>query len=343
MLYRAIRPFLFALDPEQAHWLSLTSLDQLHALGLSCVLASRVPSLPVRVMGLEFPNPVGLAAGLDKSAEHINALGSLGFGFIEIGTITPRPQPGNPKPRMFRLPQAEAIINRMGFNNVGVKAAVHNIRNSGFRGILGVNIGKNFDTPIERAVDDYVACLQAVYPVASFVTANISSPNTKDLRTLQRGAELEALLGTLMAERDTLAARHGKTVPLVVKIAPDLEPEGIEVIADRIKAHRVDAVIATNTTSSREGVSNLAHGQEAGGLSGAPLRTKATGLIIRLRRALGDSVPIIGVGGIFSAEDAREKLDAGANLVQIYTGLLYRGPAVVGDIVRGLARTWKRR
>lgn len=343
MLYRALRPFLFVLDPEQAHWLSLASLDRLHQLGLSCVVTSRAPSLPVRAMGLEFPNPLGLAAGLDKNGEHIASLGSLGFGFLEVGTVTPRPQPGNPKPRLFRLPQAEAIINRMGFNNVGLDRVVRNVRNAGFRGVIGVNIGKNFDTPMERAVDDYVVCLQKAYPVASFVTANISSPNTRNLRTLQQAGELEALLGTLMHERDALAKTHGRMVPLVVKIAPDLDEAGIEVIADRVKAYRVDAVIATNTTSSREGVTHLAHSSEAGGLSGAPLRAKSTAVITRLRRALGEDVCIIGVGGIFTAADAKEKLDAGANLVQIYTALLYRGPEVVGEIVRGLTRTLRTR
>ncbi|MBI2961096.1 MAG: quinone-dependent dihydroorotate dehydrogenase [Betaproteobacteria bacterium] len=337
MLYRAVRPFLFALDPEQAHWLALASLDRLHRLGLTCLAASRAPSLPVRAMGIEFPNPLGLAAGLDKSGEHIASLGALGFGFLEIGTVTPRPQPGNPKPRLFRLPEARALINRMGFNNDGLERVIGNIRGAGFRGVLGVNIGKNFDTPIERAVDDYVVCLQKAYPVASFITANISSPNTRDLRTLQQEGEIDALLATLMHERDALAGAQGRTVPLAIKVAPDLDEGAIETIADRVRAHRVDAVIATNTTTSREGVAHLAHAAEAGGLSGAPLRAKATAVIARLRRALGESVPIIGVGGIFTAADARAKLDAGANLVQIYTALLYRGPEVVSEIVRGLA------
>ena len=339
MLYRALRPFLFALDPETAHGLSLASLEWLCRLRLSALAASRAPRLPVRVMGLEFPNPLGLAAGLDKNGEHIDALGALGFGFLEIGTVTPRAQPGNPKPRLFRLPEAEAVINRMGFNNLGVDRVVENIRRANYRGILGVNIGKNFDTPIDEAAGDYLVCLRKVYPMAGFVTANISSPNTKNLRELQQADVLDALLGALMRERASLAAAHGKTVPLAVKIAPDLDDAQIEAIADRARVHRIDALIATNTTSSREGVARLPHGNEAGGLSGAPLRNKSTAVIARLRRALGESVPIIGVGGIFSAADARAKLDAGANLVQLYTGLLYRGPELVPEIVRGLAKT----
>jgi dihydroorotate dehydrogenase len=337
MLYRAMRPFLFGLDPEVAHRLSLASLDKLFQFGLSRLAAGAIPKLPVRALGLEFPNPVGLAPGLDKNGDHIDALASLGFGFLEIGSVTPRPQPGNPKPRLFRLPQADAVINRMGFNNVGVDRVVENVRRSGYRGILGINIGKNSDTPLERAADDYLHCLRKVYPVASFVTANVSSPNTMNLRSLQGGDELDALLGVLMHERDALAKKEGRCVPIAVKIAPDLDDQAIEVIADRLIAHRVDAVIATNTTTSRQEVADLPHGREQGGLSGAPLRAKSTAVIARLSRALNDRVPIIGVGGIASAADAREKLDAGATLVQLYTALLYRGPQLVGDIVRGLA------
>ena len=337
MLYRATRPFLFGLDPEVAHRLSLVSLDTLQRLGLARLVAGTVPKLPVRTMGLEFPNPVGLAPGLDKNGEHIDALASLGFGFMEIGTVTPSPQPGNAKPRLFRLPQAEAVINRMGFNNIGVDRVVENVRRSRYRGIIGINISKNADTPVDRAAEDYLVCLRKVYPVASFVTANVSSPNTRDLRSLQRADELDALLAVLMRERDALAREEGRCVPLAVKIAPDLDDEAIESIADRLLAHRVDAVIATNTTTARQDVAHLPHGGEQGGLSGAPLRAKSTALIAKLGSALKGRIPIIGVGGIASAADAREKLDAGATLVQLYTALLYRGPGLVGEIVRGLA------
>ena len=337
MLYRATRPFLFGLDPEVAHRLSLVSLDTLQRLGLARLVAGTVPKLPVRTMGLEFPNPVGLAPGLDKNGEHIDALASLGFGFMEIGTVTPSPQPGNAKPRLFRLPQAEAVINRMGFNNIGVDRVVENVRRSRYRGIIGINISKNADTPVDRAAEDYLVCLRKVYPVASFVTANVSSPNTRNLRSLQGADELDALLAVLMGERDALAREEGRCVPLAVKIAPDLDDEAIESIADRLLAHRVDAVIATNTTTARQDVAHLPHGGEQGGLSGAPLRAKSTALIAKLGSALKGRIPIIGVGGIASAADAREKLDAGATLVQLYTALLYRGPGLVGEIVRGLA------
>jgi len=335
MLYRAVRPLLFALDPETAHCLSLASLDALTRLGAAVVSAP--PRIPVRVMGLDFPNPVGLAAGMDKNGEHIDGLAAFGFGFLEVGAVTPRPQPGNPRPRLFRLPEAEALINRLGFNNGGVDALVENIRRSRYRGILGVNVGRNFDTPNDRAVEDYVACLRKVYAHASFVTANISSPNTKDLRALQRSDGLDGLLVALTAERDRLARQHGKRVPLAVKVAPDLDEAAIEAIADRVAARGIDAVIATNTTVSREGVEHLAASREQGGLSGAPLKARATAVVARLRRALPASVAIIGVGGIASAADAQEKLDAGASLVQLYTALVYRGPELVGEIVRGLA------
>ena len=337
MLYRAMRPFLFGLDPERAHRLSLNSLDTLHRLGLSRLVAGAAPGVPVRALGLDFPNPVGLAAGLDKNGEHIDALASLGFGFIEIGAVTPRTQPGHARPRLFRLPKAEAVINRMGFNNAGVDQVVENVRRARYRGILGINIGKNADTPAERAADDYLVCLRKVYPVASFVTANVSSPNTRDLRRLQGEDQLGALLCALTRERNDLAQKVGRCVPLAVKIAPDLDDGAIESIAGLLLAHRVDAVIATNTTTSRDGVAGLAHSHEQGGLSGAPLRARSTAVVAKLSRALQGRLPIIGVGGIGSAADAREKLDAGATLVQFYTALLYRGPALVGQIVRGLA------
>jgi dihydroorotate dehydrogenase len=288
-------------------------------------------------MGLDFPNPVGLAAGLDKDGEHIDGLAALGFGFLEVGAVTPRSQPGNPGPRVFRLPQAEALINRLGFNSRGIDAVVENIRRARWRGVLGVNIGRNADTPNERALEDYAACLGTVYPHAGFVTANISSPNTKDLRELQRSDELDRFLAALIAERDRLAAQHGRRVPLAVKVSPDLDDSGLAAVADRVAARGIDAVIATNTTVSREGVERLASGREPGGLSGAPLKARATAVVAKLRRALPARVAIIGVGGIASAADAREKLDAGASLVQLYTALVYRGPRLVGEIVRGLA------
>jgi dihydroorotate dehydrogenase len=337
MLYRAVRPLLFALDPESAQSLGLGCLDVLTRLGAAPALACSVPRLPVRVMGLEFPNPVGLAAGLDKDGEHIDGLASLGFGFLEVGAVTPRPQPGNPAPRVFRLAQAEALINRLGFNSRGVDAFVENIRRPHPGAIVGVNIGKNADTPNERAHEDYIACLRKIYPHAAFVTANVSSPNTKNLRELQRADDLDGFLSALAAERDRLATQHGKRVPLAVKISPDLDDAGIDALADRIAARGIDAVIATNTTVSRQGVEHLPASREQGGLSGAPLKARATAVVAKLRRALPSSVAIIGVGGIASAADAREKLDAGANLVQLYTALVYRGPELVGRIVRGLA------
>ena len=337
MLYRALRPLLFALDPETAHRFSLSSLDVLARIGAASLVACAAPRMPVRVMGLEFPNPVGLAAGLDKNGEHINGLAALGFGFLEIGAVTPRAQPGNPPPRLFRLPEAEALINRLGFNNDGVEALTENIRRSRYRGILGINVGKNFDTPNERATDDYLACLRKVYPHATFVTANVSSPNTTDLRALQGPDNFDHLIAALATERDALAKRYGNRVPLAVKIAPDMNDAGIEMIADRVAARGIDAVIATNTTVSRDGIEHLPASRERGGLSGAPLKALATAVVAKLRRALPASVAIIGVGGIASAADAREKLDAGANLVQLCTALVYRGPGLVGEIVRGLA------
>jgi len=337
MLYRALRPLLFALDPERAHGLSLKSLDVLARLGIASLAATSAPRVPVRVMGLDFPNPVGLAAGLDKDGKHIDGLGALGFGFLEIGAVTPRPQPGNPPPRLFRLPEAEALINRLGFNNDGVDALTENIRRSRYRGILGINVGKNFDTPNERAADDYLACLRKVYPHATFVTANVSSPNTTDLRALQGPDNFDHLIAALATERDALAKRYGNRVPLAVKIAPDMNDAGIEMIADRVAARGIDAVIATNTTVSRDGVGHLRASRKAGGLSGAPLKALATSVIAKLRRRLPANVAVIGVGGIASAADAREKLDAGASLVQLYTALVYRGPGLVGEIVRGLA------
>jgi len=287
-------------------------------------------------MGLTFPNPVGLAAGLDKNGEYIDALAALGFGFIEIGTVTPRPQPGNPAPRLFRLPRASALINRLGFNNRGVDYLVANVRRSSWQGVLGINIGKNFDTPVERAADDYLACLRKVYGHASYVTINISSPNTKGLRSLQEGAQLDALLAALAAERDVLAGAHDKRVPLALKIAPDLDTGQVAAVADLVREYRFDAVIATNTTVDRDAVSGLAHAEEAGGLSGAPLTTKSTAVVAQLARELGSAVPVIAVGGIMSGADAAAKIAAGAALVQLYTGLVYAGPHLVDECIEAL-------
>lgn len=331
MLYNLIRPLIFQLDPETAHNLTLSNLDRLHRLGLTSLIAPRVENRSRTVMGLAFPNPVGLAAGLDKNGAHIDSLAALGFGFIEVGTVTPRPQPGNPQPRLFRLPQAGAIINRMGFNNDGVDTLIANVQRAKYRGILGINIGKNFDTPIENAVDDYLIGLRKVYPHASYVTVNISSPNTKNLRQLQQADELERLLAALKNEQEKLAAEHRKAVPLVLKIAPDLDTTEIIAIADLLLKYRFDGVIATNTTLSRQGVENLPHGNETGGLSGAPLRTQSTSVIKQLSLALEGKIPIIGAGGIMEGLDAEEKIRAGATLVQLYSGLIYRGPELVRE------------
>ncbi|MBI5329504.1 MAG: quinone-dependent dihydroorotate dehydrogenase [Betaproteobacteria bacterium] len=334
--YPLLRPLLFRLDPEAAHNLTLSALNRFDALGLLAPFLPAVPAAPRRVMGLDFPNPVGLAAGLDKNGEAIDALARIGFGFIEVGAVTPRPQPGNPRPRLFRLPQAQAIINRMGFNNHGVDALLANLERTRYRGILGVNLGKNFDTPIERAADDYLILLDKLYGKVSFVTVNISSPNTKNLRALQGGDELDALLGAVKARQTALAERHGKYMPVAVKIAPDLEPEQIERMAALFRTHRVDAVVATNTTLSREGVARLPHGGEAGGLSGAPVRARSTQVLAAFHAALAGEVPLIGAGGILSGAHAREKVAAGAALVQVYTGLIYRGPALVRECVEAL-------
>ncbi|MGB8337579.1 MAG: quinone-dependent dihydroorotate dehydrogenase [Burkholderiales bacterium] len=332
MIYSLLRPILFFLDAETAHHLSLNALKRLQSIGLSGLYANTIPPKPVHVMGLSFPNRIGLAAGLDKNGDYIDALAALGFGHIEIGTVTPRAQPGNPKPRMFRITQANAIINRMGFNNDGVEKLIANVKRAKYTGILGINIGKNADTPIEKAAEDYLICLRAVYQYASYVTVNISSPNTKNLRQLQEGDALQDLLRALTQERERLTQQYGKTIPLALKIAPDLTPEQIEQIAALLIEHGIDAVIATNTTLDRTGVENLPHGEEAGGLSGAPVLEKSTAVIRELSKYLPGRVPIIGVGGIFSADDAQKKIDAGASLVQIYSGLIYRGPELVKQI-----------
>jgi dihydroorotate dehydrogenase len=336
MLYSLLRPALFSLDPEDAHGFTLVSLDLAQRTGLLSLLP-RATGKPVRVMGIDFPNAVGLAAGLDKDGAHIKALAALGFGFIEIGTVTPRPQPGNPKPRMFRLPAAEAIINRMGFNNLGVDNLVRNVEASGFSGVLGINIGKNKDTPNEQAVDDYLSCLDRVYAHASYVTVNISSPNTQNLRELQKDDALDALLSAIKLRQSELAQQHDKYVPIALKIAPDLDDAQIAAIAALLMMHRIDAVIATNTTIARDAVAGLPNAEETGGLSGTPVRDASTRVIGALAHHLGGEVPIIGVGGILSAADAAEKIAAGASLVQLYTGLIYRGPALVRECVQHLA------
>jgi dihydroorotate dehydrogenase len=336
-LYPWFRPLLFAADPERAHELTLSGLDVAAKTGLVHWAVPKLPDAPVEAMGIRFPNRVGLAAGLDKNAEHLARLARLGFGFLEVGTVTPRAQPGNPRPRMFRIVAARALVNRLGFNNAGVERFGANIDRSGYRGVLGINIGKNFDTPNERAADDYVACLRAVHARASYVTINVSSPNTKGLRDLQAEDALTRLLARVVRERDDLAQRHGKRVPLAVKIAPDLDDEAVHAIARLLTRHRIDGVIATNTTLARDGVAGLPHASEAGGLSGAPLRERATAVLRTLAHALDGALPIIGVGGIMSAEDAREKVAAGATLVQLYTGLVYRGPQLVAECTRALA------
>lgn len=342
MLYSLIKPLLFALDAESAHKLTLTALKYSEAWGVLALLP-KPPLCQVRqVMGINFPNAVGLAAGLDKNAAYMDGLAALGFGHIEVGTVTPRPQPGNPQPRLFRLPQVQGIINRFGFNNLGVDALVENVKTAKFcdanhRGILGINIGKNFDTPNEKAVDDYLICLRKVYAHASYVTVNISSPNTKNLRQLQEKDALSQLLSTLKSEQEKLADRHGRYVPIALKIAPDLEAEQVHEIADLLMLHQIDGVIATNTTLSREAVMGLPYAEEAGGLSGAPLRDKSTQIIGQLSQRLQGSLPIIGVGGILNGQDAAAKMAAGASLVQIYSGLIYRGPALVSEICQTLA------
>jgi len=345
MLYPLFRPLLFALDPETAHDAVFGGLDAAAGLGVAQLFAAKAPASPVIAMGIRFPNRVGLAAGLDKNAAHIDGLATLGFGFIECGTVTPRAQPGNPKPRMFRLPEAGALINRLGFNNEGVEHFLANVARARYAsggGVLGLNIGRNFDTPNERAVDDYVACLDAVYAQASYVTVNISSPNTRGLRELQERAALDTLLVALKRAQARLAQAHGKYTPIAVKIAPDLDAGAIADIARTLAARKIDGVIATNTTTDRQGVGGLPHADEAGGLSGQPLKERATAVVRALARELDGALPIIGVGGIFSGDDAREKIRAGATLVQVYTGLIYRGPGLVAEIARALADDPKR-
>ncbi|MGH8820494.1 MAG: quinone-dependent dihydroorotate dehydrogenase, partial [Rhodoferax sp.] len=331
--YALARPFLFSLDAEAAHELTLHTLARAQGTPLEWAYCNSRVDDPITLAGLKFPNRVGLAAGLDKNARCIDGLGAMGFGFVEVGTVTPKPQPGNPKPRMFRLPRAKALINRLGFNNDGLDAFIANVQHSSLRAkghqnsmLLGLNIGKNAATPMERATDDYLACLDGVYPHADYVTVNISSPNTKNLRALQGDAALDALLGAIAARREALAQQHRKRVPLFVKIAPDLDDAQVAVIAQALVRHGMDGVVATNTTIAREAVQGLPHALEAGGLSGAPVFEASNRVIGQLRAALGKQFPIIGVGGILSAQDALDKIRAGADVVQIYTGLIYKGP-----------------
>ena len=336
-MYSLARDLLFKLSPETSHDLSIDLIGAAGRLGLAGMLCKAPVALPVSVMGLEFPNPVGLAAGLDKNGAAIDGFGQLGFGSIEIGTVTPRPQPGNPKPRLFRLPEAEAIINRMGFNNRGVDALVENVRAARYRGVLGINIGKNFDTPVERAVDDYLICLDKVYAHASYVTVNVSSPNTPGLRSLQFGDSLKQLLEALRLRQEDLAREHGRRVPLAIKIAPDMSDEETVLVADALVQAGMDAVIATNTTLTRDGVETLAHGDEAGGLSGAPVREKSTHIVRVLAEEFKGRLPIIAAGGITEGRHAAEKIAAGASLVQIYSGFIYKGPALIRESVDAIA------
>lgn len=335
-IYPWLRPLLFTLDPEKAHHLTLDALAFAHKTGLLKTLKLAQASQPITLMGLEFPNRLGLAAGLDKNGDYIDALGALGFGFVEIGTITPLAQPGNPKPRLFRLPEQQAIINRMGFNNLGVDYLLERVKQRHYSGLLGINIGKNAQTPIEKAVDDYLIGLHKSYLLADYITINISSPNTKNLRQLQQGDEIKHLLNRLKQEQAQLTQMYGKYTPLVVKIAPDLTPAEIQHIAQLLSEFAMDGVIATNTTIARDKIAQNPLAREAGGLSGAPLKEQATLVVSALRAELQGKIPIIAAGGILSAADAQEKLTAGADLVQIYSGLIYQGPQLVTDILRAL-------
>lgn len=337
MMYSLVRKALFLSDPETAHGMALESLRLGYGMGATQFFGKH-RDLPVTVMGLKFPNPVGMAAGMDKNGDYIDALGSLGFGFIEVGTITPRPQPGNPKPRIFRLEKANAMINRLGFNNKGVDHLVQQVRKRRFTGVLGINIGKNFDTPIDRAADDYLTCLEKVYPEADYITVNISSPNTRGLRELQEVEQLDGLLKTLNERRNALADTWKKRVPLVVKVAPDLEDAQIPAMAEIVARNEFDGLIATNTTISREAVKGMRHADEQGGLSGAPLKDKANHVLATFREHLPKGFALIGTGGITSGADAAEKIRLGADLVQFYTGFVYTGPDLVGDCVDAIAK-----
>lgn len=337
MFYELAKKALFASDPETAHYLSLESLRRAHQLGATRLLCSH-HDLPVQSMGLDFANPVGIAPGLDKNADYFEALGALGFGFIEVGTVTPRPQQGNPKPRVFRIPEASALINRLGFNNKGVAHLVSQVQKRKYSGVLGINIGKNATTPIEQAAEDYCYCLQQVYPYADYITVNISSPNTRNLRQLQAEDSLNELLQLLARERRIITKKHQRHVPLAVKIAPDLDHAGLEAVARSVILHDIECVIASNTTVSRPGVEGMPHAAESGGLSGAPLKPLADRTLADLRELLPASVTLIGVGGICKGQDAVDKLDIGASLVQFYTGMIYRGPGLLAECLQAIAQ-----
>ena len=336
-MYELIRKILFKFDAETSHELTLDLLGAAQRLGLVKLFAPKIPNQPVEVLGLDFPNPVGLAAGLDKNGDYIDALGNLGFGFIEIGTITPRPQPGNPQPRLFRLPEHQAIINRMGFNNKGVDHLVDQVKKAKYKGVLGINIGKNFDTAVEDADRDYEICLEKVYQYADYVTVNISSPNTPGLRNLQFGDSLKSLLSTLKAAQKRLEKEHGKYTPILVKIAPDMDQEETKMVAEALTENEMDGVIATNTTLEREAVAGHEHANEAGGLSGKPVQGSSTQVLAWLSEELKDKMPIIGVGGIIDGPSAAEKMKNGAALVQVYSGFIYRGPTLISEASDAIA------
>jgi dihydroorotate dehydrogenase len=337
-MYELIRPLLFALDAETAHGLTLYASDVAQRSGLSGLIATPPAPLPVRVFDIDFPNPVGLAAGLDKNGEHLDGLAAMGFGFVEIGTVTPRPQSGNDKPRMFRLPNHEAVINRLGFNNGGIDALMRNVEKATFRGVLGINIGKNKDTPNERAIDDYLLCLERAYPLATYITVNISSPNTQGLRDLQEEETLRRFIGTLREAQERLASHHGKRKPMLLKIAPDLTDTELDAIAEVLLASGIDGVICTNTTIDRDTVAGDPNAHETGGLSGRPLFEKSTAVLRGMATRLGGKLPIVGVGGILDGDTAAEKIEAGASLVQVYSGLVYRGPKLIAEAVAEIRR-----
>ena len=337
-MYSLLQKALFQLPAETSHHVALAGLDKAHRFGLSKLMTSNVKAAPIELLGMQFGNPIGLAAGLDKNGDYIDGLAALGFGSIEIGTVTPRAQPGNPKPRLFRIPEKQVIVNRMGFNNKGVDYLVERVKASNYQGVLGINIGKNVDTVVENATNDYLSCMRAVYPYASYITVNLSSPNTPGLRNLQHGETFRLLLEALKNEQLKLKIKHGKTVPLMIKIAPDLDAEEVKSIANVLVEYQVEAVIATNTTLSRDAVQGLEHADEAGGLSGAPLLKASTEVVRTIRSTVGDQLKIIGVGGIFDAEGAAEKRRAGADLLQIYSGFIYKGPQLIRDAAEGFGR-----
>ena len=338
-LYKIIRPLIFSLEPEKAHDFVFKILKYLAKLGIGDLLTEKVPGIPVSAMGISFPNPIGLAAGLDKNGDHLDTLGSLGFGFIEIGTVTPRPQQGNPHPRLFRLTNQKALINRLGFNNQGVAAMISNIKNSNYKGILGINIGKNSDTPLKSAYQDYILCLQKLYLLADYFTVNVSSPNTKNLRNLQKPNYFNNLINKITDARDQLSEKHGVRKPLVIKLSPDLEGHEILEITETLNFHKIDGVIATNTTTSRDFSEELKYSNEVGGLSGAPLFSKSTYVLEQLNGTIGKEAVLIGVGGIMSGDDALKKFQAGAKLIQLYTGLIYKGPSLLPNISSRILRS----